>query len=181
MSTSAARHRIAVLAVLATQLIACRYAAAPVTLQASPSDIEALAGRWEGTFSSVQSGRTGNIVFTVTAGKDTAYGDVLMIPEPNEWSTPITAADVATGEHARHSSSSELLRISFVRVRAGFVEGALEQYTAPDCRCTVSTTFRGTLQANSISGDYVTIGAYGLRQTGEWRVTRKPPRPEIAR
>lgn len=178
MPASSLGLRVALLALVAAPL-ACRYQPTPVQLQASPSDIEALAGRWEGEFSSVESGRSGNIVFTVQAGKDTAFGDVVMIPQ--SWGQPLTAADAASGEHARHSASAELLRVRFVRAHGDFIEGALEPYIAPDCHCTVSTTFHGALQGNSIRGDYVTTGAYGLRQTGKWSVTRKPPRQEIAK
>jgi hypothetical protein len=160
------------LAALLAPLASCRYQPTPVPLQASAADISALAGKWEGEFASNQTGRTGSITFTVQPGKDTAYGDVLMIPAlSNE---PITAADASSGAHARHSARSELLRITLVRIRGGMVEGALEPYIAPDCTCTVTTTFRGTLQGDAIKGDYHTTGEYGLKQSGKWSVTRRP-------
>jgi hypothetical protein len=72
-----------------------------------------------------------------------------------------------------HVSQPEFLEITFVRVTGGLVEGALEPYVAPDCHCAVSTVFHGTRNGNVISGDYVTRGEMGLRQTGTWHVERK--------
>jgi hypothetical protein len=166
---------------LATGLVACRYQSTPVRLQASAADISALAGRWEGQYTGRQTGRSGSIVFTIQTGKDTAYGDVLMGGNPERMGQPITAADVASGEHARHSSAPELLRVSMVRVMGGSVEGILEPYLAPDCNCTVTTTFRGIVAGNTIKGDYLTTGSYGLRQTGTWSVTRQQQRADIAK
>lgn len=157
---------------LLTVLAACRYQPTPVLLQGSPGDIAALAGRWDGEYSSTQTGRTGGITFTVRAGTDTAYGDVLMVPA--EGQRPVTAADVESRAHFAHATSPELLQVTFVRVTGGSVEGALEPYIAPDCKCVVTTVFRGVVQGNSITGDYVTRGPDGLHQTGRWSVKRKP-------
>jgi hypothetical protein len=158
------------IAAVALTLVACRYQPTPVTLQGGDSELAAMAGDWVGEYSSAQSGRSGSITFSVQAGKDTAYGDVMMAPQVNQM---LRAADHGTAEHARHVSSPNLLRVTFVRVRAGSVEGSLEPYVAPDCNCTVSTVFRGTLQGSQIAGDYTTRGAGGLTQTGQWKVQRK--------
>lgn len=171
MLTSRSRRCVIALAVVAAPFAGCRYQPTPIPLQASVADISALAGRWEGEYASLESGRNGIITFSVQPGRDTAYGDVVMVPAQGH--DPIFAADVASGMHARHSAAPELLRIALVRVVGGFVEGVLEPYTAPDCKCVVSTTFRGALQGNTIKGDYLTTGAYGLRQTGSWSVSRK--------
>ena len=179
LHTRSALAAIAVSAAIAA-LVSCRYQPQAVPLQAAATDIAALAGRWEGQYLGRESGRSGTIVFMIQAGKDTAFGDVLMGSEPGNWG-PITAADAASGEHARHSSAPELLRVSLVRVHGGLVEGALEPYIAPDCRCTVTTTFRGALSGDVIKGNFVTTGQYGLRQTGSWQVTRQASRAEIAR
>jgi hypothetical protein len=180
MSTLCTRSALAAMA-LSAALVACRYQPQAVPLQAAPPDIAALAGRWEGEYLGKQSGRSGTIVFMIQPGKDTAYGDVLMGHDPGNWSPAMTAADVATGEHARHSSAPELLRVSLVRVVGGMVEGVLEPYIAPDCHCTVTTTFQGVVKGNMIKGDFVTVGPYGLRQSGTWNVTRQSSSADIAK
>jgi len=160
---------------VAILLAACRYQATPVQMRGEPNDISALAGSWSGDYSSAQSGRGGSIVFTIRAGSDTAFGDVLMTPTARQ---PLAAADIASRARATPSTRLDLLRVTFVRVTGGRVEGALEPYQAPDCRCIVSTVFRGTLSGNgnTIRGEYETHGANGLRQTGAWSVDRKPER-----
>lgn len=60
-----------------------------------------------------------------------------------------------------------------MHVSDGVVEGALEPYVAPDCRCVVTTRFHGTVLGAGIVGDYVTEAGQGLRQRGTWRVRRK--------
>jgi hypothetical protein len=172
MTRSFKRRTMAAMAVSFATLAACRYNPTPVPLEASAADIEALAGRWEGTYQGQQSGRSGNIVFIIKAGKDTAYGDVLMFAESAGRIQRVIAADVSTGEHVRHSPSSDLLRVSFVSVHGGVVEGALEPYIAPDCNCTVTTVFRGAVEGNSIRGEYLTTAHHGLRQTGKWSVKK---------
>lgn len=158
------------IAVAALFLVACRYPPTPVTVQGADADISAIAGEWAGEYSSSQSGRSGGITFAVQPGKDTAYGDVTMTPQLNQ---TLRAADYGTPAHERHVSSPALLRVTFVRVRGGTVEGSLEPYIAPDCNCTVTTVFRGALQGNEIKGEFETRGEGGLRQTGSWSVRRK--------
>lgn len=161
---------LSVVATIAISLSACRYQPTPVSLQGADSELSAIAGEWVGDYSGAQSGRSGGISFTVQAGKDTAYGDVTMTPLLNQ---SLRAADHGTPEHARHVSAPELLRVTFIRVRGGSVEGSLEPYIAPDCNCVVSTVFRGALQGNEIKGDFETRGEGGLRQVGNWTVKRK--------
>ena len=40
----------------------------------------AAVGEWVGEYSSAETGRVGSIVFTLAAGRDTAAGDVMMVP-----------------------------------------------------------------------------------------------------
>ena len=153
-----------------TALAGCRYHPTPVQLQGAPSDIAAIAGTWAGEYSGTQSQRTGSISFTVKAGSDSAFGDILMMPAGGQ---QLIAVDANTTAHALHAAQPELLQITFVRVSGGYVEGALEPYIASDCRCAVTTVFHGSLNGNVISGDFVTRGELGLRQVGTWRVERK--------
>ena len=155
---------------LAALLGACRYQPTPVPLIATATDITALAGDWSGEYSSIESGRSGTINFTIRAGKDTAYGDVLMTPRRGG---ALRAADANTVEHSRHENLPELLRVTFVRVSGGMIEGTLEPYTAPDCQCVVTTVFQGNMKGNTIEGQYVTHGGMGLRQQGVWSVQRQ--------
>jgi hypothetical protein len=150
-------------------LTACRYQPSPVPLQATPPEIAALAGEWSGEYSGVQSGRTGGITLQIVAGRDTAFGDVTMISNTGHRLMP---AD-APRDHLAHARSADVLRVTFVRVAEGRVTGALEPYTAPDCRCVVSTTFSGTIQGDVVEGTFVTRSASGLEQNGRWRVTRR--------
>ena len=161
------RARALVLAVLG--VVGCRYQPPPVLLHGTPPEIAALAGDWSGEYSGAQSGRAGSISFRITAGRDTAFGDVAMIG--NAGQRPVAADDARN--HLAHARSADVLHVTFVRVAEGRVSGALEPYTAPDCQCVVSTTFSGTLRGDVVDGTFVTRGASGLEQSGRWRVTRR--------
>lgn len=148
---------------------ACRYQPTPVPLHGSRSDVAALAGRWDGDYSSGDSRRGESISFTIRGGTDTAFGDVAMITTMGD---AVTAADASTRVHAHHAHAPELLRVTFVEVSDGQVEGELEPYVAPDCRCIVTTVFRGAVSGDRIEGTYITRGANGLRQEGRWSMRR---------
>lgn len=158
-------------AALAPILWSCAANPAPVIMQGSRTEIASLAGDWDGSYGSVESRRDGSITFKVRAGSDTAFGDVMMIPDAS--GVRIMAEDAQTRAHEAHASAPEFLRITFVHVSDGVVEGALEPYVAPDCRCVVRTVFRGTIRGDGIAGEYVTRGDGGLRQTGTWSVRRR--------
>jgi len=154
-------------------LAACHYQPTPVPLRGSRSDVAGLAGTWEGDYSSVDSRRGGSITFTIRPGTDTAFGDVAMITAMGD---PLLAADASTRAHAQHVRAPELLRVTFVQVSDGELEGELEPYVAPDCRCVVTTVFRGAVTGDRIEGTYVTRGADGLRQEGRWSMRRQAAR-----
>jgi hypothetical protein len=161
------RARLLVVAILG--VVACRYQPPPVVLQGTPPEIAALAGEWSGEYSGAQSGRSGSIVLRITAGRDTAFGDVTMVS--NVGQRPVAAHDAR--DHLAHARSADVLRVTFVRVADGRVSGALEPYTAPDCQCVVSTTFSGAVQGDVVEGTFVTRAPSGLEQAGRWRVTRR--------
>jgi hypothetical protein len=158
------------LSLVALVLASCRYQPASVPVRGAASDIAALAGTWEGEYSSDESRRGGSITFTIRAGSDTAFGDVAMIPGVG---APLVAADAASHVHLQHVGAPDLLRVTFVSVSGGLVEGALEPYVAPDCKCVVTTVFRGALTDGRLTGDYVTQGENGLRQRGRWSLRRR--------
>lgn len=152
-------------------LAGCRYTPTPVVLVASPGDVVSLAGTWEGTYQGRESERTGSITLTIESGKDTAYGDVLMEAAPR---SQFIAADAASGEHRMHSRAPEVLRITWIGLHGGYIEGALEPYIAPDCQCTVKTVFNGSANEDGdvIKGEFFTTGP-SIRQTGTWTVQKK--------
>jgi hypothetical protein len=149
---------------------ACRYRPEPIPIQGERVEIARLAGTWVGEYSGTLSGRTGSITFTLKAGTDSAFGDVLMIPVGNL--NAVMAADNPI-DHRLHASSPQVLRVSFVSVANGRVFGSLEPYIAPDCECTVRTTFDGAIGAGAIEGTFVTRAPGGFEQTGRWRVVRQ--------
>ncbi len=158
--------------IAAALLAACAGQSAPVPVRASPADLMSLAGRWEGEYSSAETGRSGSIVFTLDAGRDSATGDVLMTPTgTNQPYRPAPLGETM----APGVEPPAVLTIRFVRVIDGHVIGRLDPYIAPDCNCTVRTTFTGTMQGERISGTYSTTGAIrDVPVTGQWEVRRRP-------
>lgn len=154
------------LAVAAT--LACASTPETVPLVGSATDVSSLVGEWSGEYDGGSSGRSGNIVFVLRSAADTARGDVMMIPRASgeQMSAEERRAPLAL-------RSGQVLRIAFVRVAGGAVSGTLDPYTDPDCKCTVQTTFTGTVRGNTIEGTFVTRGSQlPNEQTGRWRVTR---------
>ncbi|HEY0305364.1 MAG TPA: hypothetical protein VGC44_10330 [Longimicrobiales bacterium] len=128
----------------------------------------ALAGKWEGEFRSADGMRAGSIMFTLRAGQDSAYGDVLMVP--NEWSRQHNPQE---GRAESPHPHPELLAISFVRVFGNHVRGTLEPYRDPVCGCALNTVFEGELKGDVINGTYRSLHV-DTRETrnGTWLVRR---------
>ncbi|OLC03549.1 MAG: hypothetical protein AUH45_05210 [Gemmatimonadetes bacterium 13_1_40CM_69_22] len=133
----------------------------------------ALAGQWEGSYSSAATGRSGSISFTLSANGDSAVGDVIMIPRG--WGRPLQALDrLGPTGAAVAQPRSAVLTINFVRVAGGRVTGTLAPYADPETGASLSTTFEGRLDGNTIAGTYTTRGAGSPDpQTGQWKVTRR--------
>lgn len=154
---------------LVAALGACVYHGAPVPVA---GNTQLLAGEWEGTYSSEQTGRTGTITFSLKAGTDSAFGDVLMIPSRAEY-PPAPTPDPGgypPGPMAR------VLRISFVWCSEGEVTGRLDPYEDPQTGERIYTTFEGRLERNRVfRGTFVSLyPGSGHRVSGTWSVTRKP-------
>lgn len=146
----------------------CASTPAEVRIEGAPSEISALAGKWEGEYSSKATGRLGSIVFELVAGEDHAHGDVLMIPRgSNEPYRPRSG-----GEGPAPAGASQLLTIRFVRAEGGKISGTLEPYWDPDCSCEVTTTFLGEVHGNRIDGTFTSERTAG-RVFGTWTATRK--------
>ena len=140
----------------------------------SPPAISRLVGDWHGDYSSVESGRRGLISFRLRAGADTAEGDVIMQSRPD--------ADPSVPDPSRASwdavrTNDEVLSIRFVLVTDDEVSGVLNPYRDPDCGCTLTTTFRGTLRGNVMEGKFHTEGSgiSHMPADGRWRVKRAAP------
>jgi hypothetical protein len=159
------------LPLLVCALAACASVPAKTPVTGNAAAIDQLAGEWEGLYTSDETGRSGTIAFRLRAGSDTAEGDVVM--------TSREAMDAATsGVHQSRVSSStasEVLTIRFVFVSDGEVRGVLNPYRDPDCRCILTTTFRGMLRGNVIEGSFISEGEgiHHLPTKGRWRVVRK--------
>lgn len=162
------RTTVVLLAVLVAS--GCRYRPEPIPIGGARFEIARLAGAWVGEYSGTVSGRSGSISFTLKAGTDSAFGDVLMMAAGSL--NPVMAADSRI-DHRSHANSAQVLRVSFVSVANGRVFGTLEPYIAPDCECEVRTTFDGAIGTDAIEGTFVTRAPGGLEQTGRWRVMRR--------
>ena len=75
----------------------------PVALDATPADLEILAGEWTGEYESAALGRRGSIEFKLKGGTNEARGDVLMVPSGRR--TPYQPQPYARGAiSAQHAS-----------------------------------------------------------------------------
>jgi len=165
-------HPRSIAVVIAGLAAACAAAPqTPVPLAGTVSDLAALTGHWEGAYSSVETGRSGTISFTLTASRDSAFGDVVMIPQGlgrplQTWNNSAPPAGAA-------SPRSSVLTINFVRVAQGRVTGRLAPYADPETGVQLFTAFEGQLRGDVIEGTYTTRAARSRdNQTGQWKVTR---------
>jgi len=140
----------------------------PVRLEGDPASLARLAGTWSGQYWGGAGGRGGSLSFTLRSGSDSLYGDVAMVDPRGQ---TIRAADPAS-VHAMHVASPQQLRIDFVAVRADSVRGVLEPYIAPDCECTVNTTFFGQVRGNEIKGTFQTRNGGRVQAEGSWEMKR---------
>jgi len=126
---------------------------AAVTVQGNDVDVTLLAGRWEGTYEGVESGRKGKIEFELSAGSRVAEGTVVM----NAFEGPMNAKP---------------LPIKLMEAQGNQVTGKLEPYTDPQCNCSVETEFVGTRKGRHIDGTFTTK-VMDKTQHGKWAVDRK--------
>jgi hypothetical protein len=150
-------------------LLGCSGHAPAITLQGEPMSIRSLAGEWAGEYWSASSERRGMINFSLAAGADTAYGDVLMFAPLGQ---PLRAAD-RPEQHMIQGRQAQSLRIEFVRVGLGSMVGVLEPYVAPDCDCRASTQFAGAVFGDTIRGTFVTTTEHATTRDGRWFVIRR--------
>jgi hypothetical protein len=155
---------------MAVALAACGASRSPVPLVGA--DVSALTGQWTGEYSSAESGRSGSISFTLRASRDSAFGDVVMVPAG--FGRPLSPyRGGAGGASAQQMPQTEVLTINFVRVEGGRVNGTLAPYADPQTGARLTTRFEGTLSGDTIEGTYTTNLPTGDTQTGRWKVERR--------
>jgi len=134
-------------------LTGCGSSAPAFPVKGAERDIVTLAGSWQGEYNDhATSTRTGRIRFDLVAGRHTANGEVLMYLK---------------GEPVQQ------LKIDFLRVSTGEVNGSIEPYLDPVCKCQALTQFTGIQAGNVISGTFVTeLPTLKTRRSGSWRVSR---------
>lgn len=144
---------------------ACGAPGSPVPVR---GNVEQLVGEWVGEYTSTETGRSGSIVFTLAAGRDTAVGDVLMVPANIEMPT----APIRTDDPVQRTP--RVIKISFVRCEGNEVTGWLEPYPDPDTGEKTSTTFEGVVKGDRLQGKFVSyLELSGRRRLGTWVVNRK--------
>jgi hypothetical protein len=129
-------------------LMGCGGGQKEVAVQGSESDLEQVAGDWQGEYKGTESGRSGPVSFSLRLGFHIAEGEVVM-----GGATP--------------------LKIEFIKVKHGEIKGTIAPYTDPNCSCQVETTFFGILGNSAINGTFETKLATGQIQSGTWNVTKK--------
>jgi hypothetical protein len=146
---------------------ACASPGSPVPVA---GDTRILAGEWDGTYMSRETGRSGSIVFRLKAGTDSAFGDVVMVPATAD--LPEARVNAPAPDPLRRMP--RVLTISFVQCGDGEVTGRLDPYEDPDTHERVVTTFQGRLSGNRFEGTFVSvIGTSGYRVAGTWWAERK--------
>lgn len=154
--------------------VGCALNPAPVPVSGAAEDLKALVGDWTGEYRSVETGRSGSILFMLEAWHDTAHGDVVMVTREGGMTF-----DDALSEATRRRAANQVLTIRFVRVNGSTVTGTIDPYPAPDCTCDLVTVFHGRLNGNRIEGTFRShhTGHDMPVQEGTWWVTRTPPQP----
>jgi hypothetical protein len=132
-------------------------------------DVAVLEGQWVGEYSSTESGRHGSIVFTLRAGQDPAYGDVIMITA----ALYADSGDAGATPARLRRYQPEMLAIRFVQVSGNQVMGDLAVYRDPECGCYLSTTFSGKRSGEVIEGTFLSYHSSDQHTVGgRWRATR---------
>jgi len=144
---------------------ACSATLPPVRLGGDSGSIAAMAGEWRGEYASGENGRSGSILFRLSAAGDSAFGDVLMMQRQPAALAIGSAAAPEAGGMARP------LTIRFVRIADGRVSGVLDPYPDPDCGCVVTTVFEGTVRGDRVRGTYTVKGSSSTI-TGRWSAER---------
>jgi hypothetical protein len=155
---------------------ACATRPIPVPVIGPQPEVSALVGDWSGDYNSSETGRSGNIAFSLGAGDDAAIGSVVMMPKPTNDAVPFSGnIDRPIVRTGMPQNTGDVLTIRFVRMEGNQLVGTLDPYRDPEDGCKVTTTFRGEFKnADTIEGTFTTVGSeMGHPATsGKWKVTR---------
>lgn len=126
----------------------------------SPSE---LAGVWEGSFLSPETGRSGTLRFVLTETGALASGQAVLTDDGLMRPDGRTAPPIEVG-------------VESVTLEGGWVEGVLEPYRDPGCGCWLDTTFRGRpLSPGRLLGTYTSRADAGEVSHGAWTAERTDP------
>ncbi|MGH7696446.1 MAG: hypothetical protein ACRENH_15780 [Gemmatimonadaceae bacterium] len=157
---------------LALAVTACAWKSTPVALIGATEDISALTGEWYGEYHSDAAQRSGTIWFKLDAVRDTAFGDVLMIPR--ERAIPQMEPSAPDAWRDR----SQVLTIKFVRVDREHVTGAMDPYPSPEDGTMLVTVFRGAIKGDRVDGEFMILDSKSpLPQQGTWWAKRTADKP----
>ena len=166
--------RTLLLAVL-TLAAGCAYRPAPIVLDAGPAEWRAMIGTWHGSYSTASGRRRGLIDFSLAAGDNEAFGDVLMTAAgTHDRYNAVQHGASSEGEYAlRHST---VLAIRFIRASDGRLMGATVPYWDPDRQCEATATFYGAIGDGRIDGTFTSLCGDGVHVLqGRWTVKRRSP------
>ena len=161
------------LGALAVSCVSTQKSPAPsIPLGGESRSLNALIGRWEGTYTNPANGRTGTVVLEFLSGKE-AHGDILMIPPGSPERKPSAEETLRT--------MPRVLEINFIQAEGDELSGTVGPYEDPDSHCSARTAFRGTLRGDTIEGSFRTecLDSHGKSDpnmpatTGSWSVARK--------
>jgi hypothetical protein len=153
---------------LALTAAGCAWKPAPVVMVGPVEEISAFAGEWSGQYASASAQRSGTIWFKLEAGRDTAFGDVLMIPRETAMATPEPSAPQTWRDRP------QVLTIKFVRVEGQRITGGIDPYPSPDGSTMLFTVFRGELKGDRVEGEFMILDAErnAQPQEGTWWAKR---------
>lgn len=140
-----------------------------IPLRGSVADLSALVGEWNGTYSSQDTGRNGTLWLKLVKGEEYAHGDVRMTPRGG-----VTPYSRLGPDDPQARQPVEFLSVRFIRVSATDVDGTLDRYWDPDCRCWANTKFLGRLYGDRLEGTFETQLSTGAVAHGRWKATRSP-------
>ena len=128
-----------------------------------------LAGRWEGTYTSDVTQKSGRLILTLAGTDESANGQLILTPTGGkpiaaEGSAPMAAP--AKGKSAAAPAGG--LAVTAMKSGDDKISGSIDgSYVDPGCNCSVVSSFEGELNGNTITG---TISARDAR-TGQWNLS----------
>lgn len=163
---------LSALALMSFAAAACALREPTIKLSADDSDLRPLVGKWTGGYSSSETGRSGDISFTLKDEHSEASGGIVMTVRAPVTNIVPPAQQMVQG--VIEGADRQLLTIHFARKEGNAVLGLLDPYVDPACQCRVTTTFQGVfVDWRTIEGTYRTQSA-DLVYTptrGIWKVT----------